>query len=220
MDEISTLIGTERTKLLTVLEGLDAPQWDVASLCDGWRVRDVVVHLLMAYELSLPRFLVKLAAAGFTFDTMADRWARGDSRPGSRLVADLRATAHRRFGVPGAPAEAPLSHLVCHAEDIYRPLGTDHRLDPRAALIVLGQLTSPRVRGSLPAGLLDGLTFTASDVPWSHGTGAEVVGSARALITTIGGRRAALGELTGGGVTEVRRRLPPNRAPSGPPTSA
>jgi hypothetical protein len=39
------------------------------------------------------------------------------------LLRDLRATEQQRFAVPGAPAEAPLSHLVIHAQDVYRPLG-------------------------------------------------------------------------------------------------
>ena len=42
------------------------------TLCGGWSVKDLVVHLLMPYELSVPRFLGRLAAAGFRFDTMAE----------------------------------------------------------------------------------------------------------------------------------------------------
>jgi uncharacterized protein (TIGR03083 family) len=71
---------------------LDEPGWNVASNCEGWRVRDVAVHLLMPYELSLPRFLARMAAARFKFDEMADRWATRDIRPTTAVLAALRET--------------------------------------------------------------------------------------------------------------------------------
>lgn len=216
MSEIDALIDGELSQLIEVLEALEPAQWDAPSLCDGWRVRDVAVHLLMPYELSVPRFLTRLAAAGFRFDTMADRWATRDSRPNRNILNALRGTAQGRFGFPGAPPEAPLSHLVIHAEDIYLPLGANHTINPRSANIVLDQLTSPRARRSLKPGLLDGLAFSTSDTGWSFGAGAEVVGSAPALITTMAGRPAAAQELTGSGAAQIRARLlpaPPRVAP-------
>lgn len=209
MNEIEALIGAERTRMLGVLEKLDNERWNSASLCAGWRVRDVVVHLLMPYHLTVPRFLVNMAAAGFAFDKMADRWARGDTRPNAQIVEALRATGQGRFRIPGAPAEAPLSHLVIHAQDIYRPLGVDHTIDPQTANMVLEQLTSPRARRALKPGLLEGLAFTAHDSGWRYGTGAEVIGSASALVTTLAGRPAAAHELTGSGAAQIRRRLLP-----------
>lgn len=207
MNEIRVLIDAERTRMLDVLEKLDNEQWNAPSLCAGWRVRDVVVHLLMPYHLTVPSFLGNLAAAGFKFDTMADRWARRDGRPNGHLVDALRQTAHGRFRIPGAPPEAPLCHLAIHAQDIYRPLGVDHTIDKQTANIVLDQLTSPQARRALKPGLLDGLAFTANDSGWNYGAGAAVIGSASALVTTLAGRPAAIHELTGSGTAQVRRRL-------------
>ena len=205
--EIDALVEAERSALVKTLEGLDDVGWNSASLCRGWRVRDVVAHLLMPYELSLPRFLAAIAGARFSFDRMADRWARRDARSPRQLVEALRATTHGSFGVPGAPAEAPLSHLVIHLEDIYRPLGLAHDLDPRSAEIVLEQMTGPRFRASSVPGLLDGVALAASDTAWRSGTGAPVVGSSSALIATLAGRTAALDELSGDGARLVRARI-------------
>ena len=42
--------------LVDLLESLTPSQWNAPSLCAGWRVRDVVSHVLMPYELTTPRF--------------------------------------------------------------------------------------------------------------------------------------------------------------------
>ena len=204
-DDVDLRVLRERERLLAVLEGLDDAGWRTPSLCTGWTVRDLVVHLLMPYELSVPRFLALMARSGFRFDRAADRWARTDDRSPADVVSALRDTEHRTFEAgPGAPAEAPLSHLVIHAEDVYRPLGVPSPTDPEDAGIALGQLIGRR---ALAPALLDGLAFTATDTDWRHGTGATVSGPATALLTTLAGRPAALDELSGDGVPEVRARL-------------
>ena len=167
----------------------------------------MVAHLLMPYEASTLEFLLKMAAVRFEFDTAADRWAKSEQRSNPQLVEALGATASRKFNVPGAPAEAPLSHMVIHAEDIYRPLGRRHQVSGECANTVLDQLTSLRARRALQPGLLDGVSLIASDTGWSYGSGAEVAGTASALITSLAGRPAALDELTGPGSELVRSRL-------------
>jgi uncharacterized protein (TIGR03083 family) len=207
VDELEQLLDVERSRLVAVLRDLDDAGWNAPSLCAGWRVRDVVVHLTMPYRLSVPGFLAQLARSGFRFDAMADRWARASADSHAEVLQSLRDTADARFRVPGAPPEAPLSHLVAHAEDVYLPLGVDHRIDPRAATIVLDQLTSPRGRRSLGPDVLHGLAATATDSGWTYGAGPEVIGSSAALISAVAGRRAAADELTGSGAALVRRRL-------------
>ena len=202
-------VGADRGRLLAVLERLDEEGWRTASLCAGWSVRELVVHMLMPYEASLPQFLAAMVRARFDFDRAADRWARRDHRSPAELLTALRATEGRKFNVPGSPPEAELSHLVLHAQDAYRPLGVPSPTDPDDARIVLGQVVHPRAGGLRPAGFLDGLRFTASDTEWSHGQGAEVAGPAAALLVTLAGRTAALDDLSGDGVALVRDRLRP-----------
>jgi uncharacterized protein (TIGR03083 family) len=204
VSDINQLVVAETERLAGMLDGLDEVGWSTPSSCAGWRVRDVVAHLLMPYQLSIPSFLVKITAARFDFDRLSDRWATGNGSSNRDLVESLRATPHQKFNVPGAPAEAPLSHLVIHGEDIYRPLGTWPTVDVEAANATLRQMTQ---RGFVTKGLLDGIALTTTDTGWSFGEGAEVKGTASALITTIAGRRAALEDLSGAGAAQLGARL-------------
>jgi uncharacterized protein (TIGR03083 family) len=97
-------VAAERERLLSVLDGADDDQWRRPSLCTGWSVRDLVVHLLMPYELSMPRFLLLMLRARWDFDRAVDRWATTDPRSPAEVVAALRATEHRTFAASaGAP---------------------------------------------------------------------------------------------------------------------
>lgn len=80
--DIETVYAAERDLLVAQLRTLTEAQWATPSLCDGWTVRDVTAHLLMPYELSLPRFMVGILRSRFGFDRFADRWARDDARTG------------------------------------------------------------------------------------------------------------------------------------------
>lgn len=206
-DDIDVRTGRERDRLVGVLEGLDETQWAVPSACAGWSVRDLVVHLLMPYELGPVGFARMLVGGRGSFDRGADRWARADRRTPAEVLAGLRATAGLRFGFPPVPPLAGLSHLVIHAEDVYRPLGVPSPADPDDARVVLAELTGPRGRRSLPTGLGDGLSFAATDTDWRLGTGPEVRGPATALLPTLVGRTSALSDLDGAGVAELRSRL-------------
>src|SRR5690606_9049743 len=69
-----------------------------------------------------------------------------------------------------------------------------------------------------PAGAVrpaDGLRFVATDVSWSSGDGPEVSGPGEALALAMVGRTAALDDLTGEGVAELRRRCAREQAGPG-----
>lgn len=204
--EIHDLTMTERDRLVTTLGSLPDEAWAVPSLCRGWTVRDLTAHLLMPYEMSAPSLLGGLARRRFRFDEVADEWARHDSRSPGQLLTALGAIDGKRFGAPGVPQVAGLCHLVTHAADVYRPLSIDHVIEPTVAAITLDELVG-RGRRSLPEGILEGRRFTATDLGWSHGAGDQVAGPAAALIPTLLGRDAALGELVGAGVPGVAELL-------------
>ena len=50
------MMAAERTELLEFLRMLPADDWLAPSLCEGWRVRDVVAHLLWD-DVSIGRHL-------------------------------------------------------------------------------------------------------------------------------------------------------------------
>ena len=55
----------EMAAISELLHGLTPQQWDEASLCAGWRVRDVVSHMCLGYTTPMPTMLGKLARRGF-----------------------------------------------------------------------------------------------------------------------------------------------------------
>lgn len=205
--DIAILVDDERRQLAAVLDQLDETQWDGPSLCAGWSVRHVVSHVLMPYEMSVPTFLIRMVRNRFAFDQVADEWVRRDRRSNRELLEALRRTTDLKFNVPAAPVAAPLSHLVIHSEDIYRPLEVSRASSARSADLTLDQLTSPRARGSLRPGLLDGVSLVATDTGWTYGTGPQAVGTSSALVITVAGRTAALDELSGEGGQLIRARL-------------
>ena len=201
------LLDAECATLIDLLEGLRPEQWNAPSLCAGWRVRDVVSHLLMPYELTAARFLGAMLVNRFDFDRVANTWARRDHRSSAELIDGLR--AHGRFRVPGAGPEGELTHLVIHGLDLAYPLGVPFAVSAGAANRTLDQLFSPKARGLVEPGRPDGLSFASTDTGWRRGDGPRVEGSAAALILSIAGRSAALPDLAGDGATTLRTRSTP-----------
>jgi uncharacterized protein (TIGR03083 family) len=206
--EVAALLDGQRTELLAAV-GTDPATWATPSLCAGWTVRDVVSHLLMPYEMSKLTFVQRMLRFKGSFDRVANDWVERDQRTPAELRAGLERTATTKFNVPGSPTEAPLSHLLIHSQDIYRPLGHARRHDPRSLTLALDQLTSPEVRGAMLPGLLDGISLRATDVNWTGGAadGAVVDGPAISLLSALCGRPAPLEDLTGPGRARLLSRF-------------
>jgi len=200
-------VAAERLALAHLLDGLGETGWETPSLCRGWRVREVVAHLLMPFSLSTAELSSRLAANGFDFDAVADDWARAEPRTNGELVAALRANADHPFTPPGAGPEAPLTELVVHGQDIRRPLGLPTDVDPVTANVVLDQLVTAGARQAFGPGLLEGVSLVSTTTGWSHGQGPAASGPPEALIPTMAGRRGAVEELSGPGVDLLARRL-------------
>lgn len=43
---VNGLFRPDRAALVDLLRGLDAPQWDLPTVCEGWSVKDVALHIL------------------------------------------------------------------------------------------------------------------------------------------------------------------------------
>ena len=206
VEETFALVAAERRELADLLDALDEAQWDTPSLCAGWRLRDVVAHLLMEVTIGAPRLLLGMATHRFDFDRFAYRWAIAEAEAGTNLAERLRAQADHRFTPPGAGPEAPLTHLITHGQDIRRPLSLVKPIPTAQANLTLDQLASDKAR-RLHRGRLHGLALTSTDTGWTAGRGLSVQGTAAALITTVAGRPAALDELEGDGVGTRRARF-------------
>lgn len=124
-DPLAAETFAERRRLVGLLETLSPQQWAAPSLCDGWRVREVVAHITMPYRHSTLRVLRGMIAARGRFDVFADRIARADTAALSdtELLASLRRNIEHPWRPPGGGQAGALSHDVIHGLDITEPLG-------------------------------------------------------------------------------------------------
>jgi uncharacterized protein (TIGR03083 family) len=196
-DAIRAAIVAERTDLAAMLAGLRPEQWEAPTLCAGWRVREVVAHMTMAYRMSAPRFFLELARSRFRFNAMADRQARRDAAAMSAgdLVAQVRDNIGHPWSPPGGGPVGALSHDVIHGLDISVALRLDrHPPADRVGLV----LANMRARNVTFFGTdLAGVRLEAVDLDWQMGDGAPLRGSAQDLLLAICGRHLPPGLLSG-----------------------
>lgn len=206
-DEMFAAGALQRHRLADTLDGLSGQEWNAASLCAGWRVRDVVGHLLSILEIPTGRFLLNVAKAR-SFDQYADRVAREiGQRDPSSLAIGYRAAADKRFAPPIIGPIAPLGDVFIHTRDIERPIDKPSHLDPAGLRTVLDYLCGGKARGFVPSSRTNGLRFEAADLDWSAGDGPVVVGTGEAIMMAVAARRSALAELTGDGAAVLTGRL-------------
>lgn len=207
-DEVRAAVVAERAEQVDLLAALPADRWDAPTLCDGWRVREVVAHTTMPFRTSLGRALMELARARGNVNRMADRTARRDAAALSpaQLLAALRDNVEHRWTPPGGGVRGALSHDVIHGLDITVGLGLDRRVPPeRVAMVLTGM--SPRNVAFFGTDLT-GVQLRATDLDWCHGEGTPVRGLAQDLLLVVCGRRLPAGRLDGPAATRFSRRDP------------
>ncbi|MFC4529464.1 maleylpyruvate isomerase family mycothiol-dependent enzyme [Sphaerisporangium dianthi] len=196
-DAVVAEVVAERAEQADLLATLRPEQWDAPTLCDGWRVREVVAHTTLPYRTSLGRTVVELVKARGDFNRMADRCARRDAArlPPARLLASLRDNIAHPWTPPGGGVHGALSHDVIHGLDITVGLGLDRRVPPERVAMVLAGMRPKNI--AFFGTDLTGVALRATDLDWSHGTGAPVWGLAQDLLLVICGRRLPASRLTG-----------------------
>ena len=195
--EIRAAVVAERQEQVVLYSSLTERQWDAPSLCEGWRVREVLAHTTMPFRWSLARVVFELARARFSFDRMAARAAREDAArlSSAQLLAILRDNVGHPWAPPGGGPLGALSHDVIHGLDVSAALGLDQQASPeRVAMVLRGM--RPGHRASFDVDL-DGVQLRATDVDWSSGAGEEVHARASDLLLLVCGRRVPAGRLEG-----------------------
>ncbi len=195
-------IAAERRELADLLRGLIDSEWQTESLCTGWRIRDVVAHLL--YDATpAPRYLYEIARTGGSAERLNALYLRkAKDFTTSDLLSRFESSIGRGFGAATAPRLA-LYDLLVHHQDIRRPLGYPRTIPERRLRAVL-DYPDPFV---LPSRRMRGLRFEATDIEWKYGDGPEIRGTGEAIVMSIAGRPVALDDLTGDGVGELRNRF-------------
>lgn len=188
-DHLISETRTERERLAGLFAELTPEQWDTPSLCDGWRVCEVVAHLTMPFRTKTSGVLAGVARAGFSFTRYADRDARSTARALSAddLVDLLRRNIDHPWQPPGGGRTGALSHDVIHGLDATEPLGLPPAPADRVALV----LASTSARQLKYFGVdLGGRRLDATDADVSVGEGPAVWAlPAREILLVVTGRR-------------------------------
>jgi uncharacterized protein (TIGR03083 family) len=206
-DEMLDKIVLHRSRLIDRLADVSPTDWDTPSLCTGWKVRDVVGHLVSILDIPMPKF-VGSAILARSFDKVADRFAREyGARDPKSLLDSYRSVADKKFAPPGVGPIAPLTDLLVHTRDIERPLGLSNNIQEPSMHTVLNFVCGGKARGFVPAKRTNGLRFLATDSDWSIGAGPLVTGPADAIMLAATNRRASLSDLSGDGAALFAQRL-------------
>ena len=194
---LTASIAAERRELAAILGGLPPESWDSPTLCNGWRVREVVAHITMPLRYPLPRFAFEMARSRGNFNRMADRCARRDAAaPPAELTAALRDNERNPWKPPGGGYQGALTHDVIHGLDITVALGLRRRVPAERLGIVLDGITAAKSVRFFGTDL-DGIELRADDLDWSFGSGTPVSGSAQDLALVVAGRKLPPGHLRG-----------------------
>jgi uncharacterized protein (TIGR03083 family) len=196
----------EREEFAELLEGLTPQQWESPTLCEQWRVRDVVAHVIGYDPLSRMQLMRRMAKGvvtrgGANAVGVADY---ADKSP-EELTALVRQYAVPRGLTSGFGGRIALTDGMIHQQDIRRPLGLPRTI-PAESLRTALDFTkfAPRILGAVRA---RGVRLVASDVDWSYGRGPEVRGPGEALLMAMAGRRVALDDLDGPGKAKLAQHI-------------
>jgi uncharacterized protein (TIGR03083 family) len=200
--------------IASVSAGLGGGDWDAASLCDSWRVQDVVAHMTLGYTAPMEVVGELIAAHGGDIEeTSRLESVRFADEHGVDALLDLLDRVITERIREGISTQIPTPGLfydhVVHLADMLVPLGRPTGT-PEAAVAGAFALI-PQMGGFVGADArAEGLRLHATDLDLRLGDGGpEVSGPAEALLLAVSGRPAGLDDLTGDGVAVLARRTNP-----------
>ncbi|MEV4674239.1 maleylpyruvate isomerase family mycothiol-dependent enzyme [Actinomadura sp. NPDC049382] len=208
-EEMWRHIEEQRSAVADALTDLRPDEWEQPSLCEGWRVRDVVAHVGLGAEITLDTALRELVRARGDFHGMIRETAiERAALPTEELIAIVRKGALLRRRAPGTTTKEPLLDILVHAQDIFAPLGREFAMPVEPALVAADRIWQiPPPFGFGAKKRLRGLRVEATDVRWVRGDGPTVSGPLKAVVLLLAGREtAALPHLSGEGLEVLAAR--------------
>ena len=194
-----------------LIRQLDDDQWNVPSLCTGWRVAEVFAHGITGYSIPLIQAVWLIARArgnvGRVSNQVAVDYANTHTR--EEAVADfVRVTSvkpPKGFVKTVRTVERYPDHLI-HEFDVRIPLGIERDVSREQ---MIPALDAARQVGGFAGykGRIKGLTLIATDVDYSTGEGPEVRGPALSLLLAASGRPIGLDRLQGDGLATLADRV-------------
>jgi uncharacterized protein (TIGR03083 family) len=190
-------IAIEFLALADVLEPAAQARWDSPSLCEGWRVREVIAHLTMPARYNEEEFMAELRSCEFDFGRLSNQIASRDAAlPVGQLLANMRSEVMHRWTPPGGGYHGALNHAVIHGLDVTVPLRMPRRSPDETIRVVLDDLTNGGGHEHFGVSI-DGRRLEATDLDWSYGSGPLLRGAAEDLALVFCGRRIPDGRLEG-----------------------
>lgn len=211
--DYKTLMWDETEALGELLTELSDEEFDAPTLCDGWRVRDIIGHMELGHTQPMTYIMKEMVRYRFDMTKgsfeLSKRWGDDHSVAELREIFDRELVhKHTRNGIAKTIryVEGFLDHTI-HNQDIRRPLGKpreipEHRLT--GALEALPKVHTPLFS---TRSKLKGLRLQATDVDFTLGDGPVVRGKGEAIVMAAAGRVVALDELDGDGVPILTERI-------------
>ena len=176
--ELQPVVAAQLEALAELLSATPDAAWDTGSLCDGWRVREVVAHMTMPARYSDDQFMAELERCGYDFTRLANEIASRDAQvPSAQLVGDLRSDVLRYWSPPGGGFHGALNHVVIHGLDITVPLGAARLAPDEIIRVVLDDLAEGGAHRYFGIDI-DGRILEAEDIDWRYGSGQALRGAA------------------------------------------
>ena len=210
--DYESLLWDESRDIAQFLDEIDDSDFGVASLCEGWRVSDVVGHMILGHTTPMPSMMLAIAKYGFNVPKgskeMSHEYGSTHSPDQIRTAWTGVADDHTLNGISRViPKKEGFTDHLIHNQDMRRPLGRPREIAPERLSAALDAL--PTIGGFLKSKQrMKGLKWVATDIDWSWGEGSEVQGAAEPLILAAAGRPAVLDELSGDGVATLKIRMP------------
>jgi uncharacterized protein (TIGR03083 family) len=185
--DLKPLVGATYAGLADLLEQGPDATWDSPSLCEGWRVREVVSHVTMPVRFTGEQFGAELEASGGDFTATSDRLAARDSGlPLDEQLANLRSPVLAGWEPPGGGVGGALNHAVVHSLDVTLALGVPS-VAPDDALVAILDAMVAGGAGRFDVDVTD-RRFVAVDLEWASGSGTRVTAKAGELVALLAHR--------------------------------
>jgi len=139
--DLRTEIATEFLSLADLLETAPVSVWDAPSLCEGWRIREVVAHVTMPARYDAAAFMAEMATADGDFTVVhgldvTEAAGLGRTVPATHMALVLGAADPGLFGTD-------LTGVELRADDLDWSYGSGELVTGPAqvlALVVCGRV--------------------------------------------------------------------------------
>ncbi len=209
-------LKTQRERLVSYLKGLPEAAWDKGSLCEGWRVRDVVSHLVGNAKDLAAQNLEGVGTPGYnqrqvdertnkSIDELFAEWdEQGPAYEAAigALPKEMWEADYPPWGTVGEALERMLEDIWVHSQDIRLALGDEIQDGPGIGAVIDVSAFELPVRSKEKSVALGTVVLDLGDhstsVPVGDGPDLKISGDAATYALAATGRISLDEALSGG----------------------